>query len=155
MIKNGKKPLSTKGTPEVMESYDDLFGNRLSISPELKAELDAKGLVGRWVDAKKLYEFNGYHPKGWAPYKRVTQVGEKLDKQDFRFGSDPDGTVRRGTMILAAKSKEEVARHQRFLKQKAERFQSTTGSHAETLRKTVKEGRANSVVIEGYDEDDE
>lgn len=148
-IKQGKKPLSQRPTgPASLE--EDLFGNMLTLDPALKAELEAKGLVGRFVDAKRLADTGGFHPKGWVVYKRETS---EQSNADFRFGLQPDGTIRRGTVILAVKKKEQVARHREFLQQKADRYSQALyqKQKAQELRETV--GSA-AIVHEGYEENE-
>lgn len=149
-LKDGKKPLSAKPNPAVPK-YGDLFGDATTLSEELKKELEEQGLVGRWVDYKRLKEMDGYHTKGWILFRR--KKSDIIDSQEFRFGQNPDGIVRRGSMVLAAKTKEEVEKHKAFLKDKAERY----GKHfkkrqAAELRQLAKDGGLDTQVVEGYDD---
>jgi hypothetical protein len=98
-IKGNKVALSDK--QEL--TYADVFGDRSGMPDELKAELDAQGLVGRWLSAKKVYDNQGYHPKGWRVYKRKNAG---LTSNEFSTGKDPDGVVRRGDLILGVKTVE-------------------------------------------------
>lgn len=150
-IKNGRRPLPEKAQyAEPRE--DDLFGNMLKLDPALAAELEAKGLEPRFVDAKKLYEANGYHARGWTVYKRETASGT-IGSNEFKFGSDPDGIVRRGSLILAVKTKEQAERHREFLRRKAALQSSVVPKAAEALRRSARESNIDTVVAEGYDED--
>jgi hypothetical protein len=155
VMKQGKKPLASRPKPGGIK-YDDLFGNNLALSPEMQKELDEKGLVGRFVDAKKLFENGGYHPKGWVPYRREKKSGDILDKDEFRFGSDPSGVIRRGSVILAVKRKEEVEKHREFLKQRAALYnpQTMQDEKAEELRRFSKTNRLDTVIHEGFEEND-
>ena len=147
-LRGGRKPLTAKRPVPVL-SEGDLFGNALSLDPMLKAELDAQGLEGRFVDAAKLFQMGGYHPKGWTVYKRKTASGT----MEFKFGNDPDGIVRRGSMILAVKSKDQAEKHRAFLRQKAELYSSVIPRQAEELRKMARDNNVDVEVDESYDED--
>lgn len=148
----GRKPFKQAPRRQVKDlREDDLFGNMLKLDPDLEKELAEKGLEARFVDAGKLYAANGYHPKGWTVYKRQTASGT----MDFKFGNDPEGIIRRGTMILAVKSKEQAERHREFLRQKAELYNSVVPRMAEELRRTAKENNVDAYVDETYGEDDD
>ena len=149
--KNGKKPLATRPPQSVDIQADELFGNACSISPELARELDEKGLVPRFVDAKKLYEMNGYHPKGWVPYKRDMSI---VGKEDFKYGSDPSGIIRRGSLILAVKTKEQAAKHKAYLDQRAGRAKTFNTEKAKELRDFGRSHNLPVEVHEGYEEND-
>lgn len=151
-LKQGKKPLSTKPSQSVLTD-DDVFGNALTISSELKAELEDQGLSWRFIDSKRLYEMNGYNDKGWEPYKRRNATIQ--DKQDFRFGKDPEGVVRRGSLILAVKSKEKAELHRNYLRQKAERYSHFNRKKADELRAFARENRVESAIHEGFEENDD
>jgi hypothetical protein len=156
-LRQGRRPLSTKPQAPVM-NYDDIFGNNLTISKELQAELEQKGLVARFVDAKKLHEFNGYHPKGWVPYKREKKIGSAtMDGDEFKFGNDPSGCIRRGSLILAVKTKEQAQKHRQFLDQRAEHQLSSNNDavRAQELKQFAREKGLDTKVIEGVDDNDE
>jgi hypothetical protein len=84
---------------------------------DIQKELDDKGLVGRFVSVKLLEEYNGQHPKGWRVYKR-----DKVENSAYTaiFGKDHDGYVRRRSLILAVKSKDEVDAHKMYLNKLAD-----------------------------------
>lgn len=143
-IINGKKSVSEKPSPHI----HDIFGNALEIPAQVQAELDSKSLVGRWVNATKLKEMGGYHKSGWRPFISETY------KNDFKFGSDPDGVVRRGDCILAVKTKEEVERHQAYLHSRANLQKDSNKSRAEELRSAMKSSGLGSRVVEGWGDDE-
>lgn len=142
-IINGKKPISSKPT-----NSGDLFGNALNIPPVVQAELDEKGLVGRWVNAIKLQQMGGYHPKGWQPFR-----SEKY-KSDFKFGSDPDGVIRRGDCILAVKTLEDVETHKEWLANRVAVQRDTNKVKAQEFRDAMRQSGLNSKVVEGYGDDE-
>ena len=129
--KNGKKPLSARA-PLAPITAESEFGNALTIGPDLKKELEDQGLVGRFINAKQLYDFQGYHPKGWIPYKR--KQCDTIGSVDFVKGSDPSGIIRRGDCILATKSVAQVDRHRQLLKEKAARLSGYTKEAATSLQ---------------------
>lgn len=149
-MKNGKKPISSQQQPSFV-ARDDVFGSALTIPLDLQQELAGKGLVGRWINATELAKFQGYHPKGWTPYKRQSGANQS----EFKFGNDPDGIIRRGDCILAVKKDEDVAKHRQYLQQAADRQNKSVKGHANELRQTIKEHGVKSSVVEGYDDNDE
>jgi hypothetical protein len=144
------RPISEKKTPQTVVT-EDLFGNRLGIPAEVQKELDEKGLVARWLNAAKLAENQGFHKKGWRVYRSENYKG----MDGFLFGSAPDGTVRRGDLVLGAKSKDEVRQHKAFLKNAADRVM---GSHkqkaAQELKSMLKQNNSNGSVLDGYEDNE-
>lgn len=145
MIKQGKKPFSTRQVAQIRA--EDIFGDPLKLDDELKKEIEEAGLEARFVDAKQLYDFNGYHKNGWAPYKK--KAGDKID---FKYDKDPDGVIRRGTLILATRSKEVCEKHRALLAQKADRAAQVTKTHADELRQMARDRNTDVSVSEGYEE---
>lgn len=150
-LKNGRKPIRNKQQAEYINE-EELFGNPLKLPPSLEAELKAAGLEWRFIDSKKLYQNHGYHDKGWTPYKRDAS---ETTKADFKEGADPDGVFRRGSLILATKSKEACEKHRQVLRQKADRQKSYNKSKAAELRQMAKESfkDAKKVIYEGYEDE--
>lgn len=150
----GKRPLSQKNqTLTKIIREDELFGNMLKLDPELESELKSKGLAWRFVDAKKLLESGGYHAKGWSVYKR-TGSSDTIGSSEFKFGSDPDGIVRRGSMVLAVKTQAQANLHKEFLRQKAERYSAIVPQAAEALRQAARDNNVDTIVDDTYDEND-
>ena len=153
-LKQGKRPINQK--PKQLRE-EDIFGNPLTIPPAIQAELKEKKLEGRFIDAKKLYENHGYHPKGWIPYKRSTPKSGTIEVEsvDFKSGSDPDGTFRRGSLILAVRSIDASNQHRELNRQKADRQRGHMKSRAAELRQMAREnfGEAKRVIYEGYEDE--
>lgn len=150
---NGRKPFSSKGKPAPMNVLtDDIFGNTLSIPPEIQKELKDKGLVGRFVRAGLLYANQGYHPKGWRAYKR--DAGAKVEGVEFKTGSDPEGLVRRGDCILAVKTVEEHEKHVNWLEAKADRYKGYSKRKQKELQDYAQDAGVKTLVDEGYDGDE-
>jgi hypothetical protein len=127
-LKDGKKPLSQKPTPTMLEDGFD-FGNKLYIEPSLKAEAKAKGLEIRFINAKKLMENSGYHENRWVPY--LVEKGTNGTLSGFKFGNDPDGVLRRGDCILAARPIETGDAHRKTLHNRASRYSQEAQKNAE------------------------
>lgn len=141
----GRKPLSTKAQPKTrMGSYSQ---NLLDIPAGIKAELEAKGLEGRWISFKQYADNYGHHRNGWSIYKPDTKSPESV-----LFGNNPDGIVRRGDLALAARSKEHCEEHRDILKERADRqSKGFKKAKADELRQLAQSG-ADAEVFEGYDE---
>lgn len=150
-IINGKVALSTKSGPSLKET-DDIFGNALAIGDQLKEDLRKQGLVGRWVNAKKLAEFGGYHPKQWRVYTNK-ESGTIMGAASLS-GTDPNGVIRRGDCVLAVKTAEQVAAHKAHLQAKADKYKNFKKQKAAELRQFAKENNIKT-VIDDEDEFDE
>lgn len=146
--KDGRKPLSSKPVQSHLVT-DDIFGNPLGIPADIKAELDSKGLTGRWLNAIELGKFQGYHKRGWKVYKRTSAPS---DIMSFKIGNDPDGVVRRGDCILGVKTSDEIALHRKHLQQKAQHGYSVNADKANELRSALGNAGIKAKIHEGYDE---
>lgn len=151
-IKNGKKPLSAKTSPAI--SYDDIFGNALNLPENLKKELEEQGLEGHFIDAKRFYDMGGYHPKGWTLYRSKNKNSDTISLQDFGLGRDPEGVIRRGSLILAVKTKEQAEAHREFLRSRANKVKTVNREKAEELRSMARSAQMKATIIEGYEENE-
>jgi len=146
-VKNGRVPLSQKKRP----SFKASFSNRLGLDDALIEEIESQGLEYRWVDANKMYLNQGYHPNGWGAYKR------KVGTTDFKYGNDPDGVIRRGSMILAVRSKDLCQEHRDYLQEKADTLvgrdrKAAMRRHARELQDMAGQGVKISVGDEDQDD---
>jgi ribosomal protein L30E len=153
IIKDGKKPLSSKKKPEINQiTADDLgFGNALHLPPALQQELDDQGLEGYWMNATQLFHMGGYHPKGWMPYKRKG-VGASLS--EFKIGTDPDGIIRRGDCILGVKTTTQAAKQREFLQERSSNLKKNNESKAKELKQYARQQGVEITVHEGYEENE-
>jgi len=147
---NGKKPLSTKSAPILS---DDYFGNRLALPADIQKDLDERGLVARWASAVELNKNQGYHTKGWIPYKR--KKSDTMDTKDFLGGQDPEGYVRRGDAVLVYKTSEEAEKQRSFLRDRAQRQLGYGKRQAAELKHMIREGGLEGKVHSGYDSDED
>jgi len=154
MTKQGKKPLASKPKPtSTLVNHDEIFGNPLTISPELQKELDSQGLVPRFIDYKQIKDMDGYHTKGWKVYRK--KKSDIIDSQEFKLGSAPDGIIRRGSLVLAVKTKEEASKHRRYLDERASLQRSSFQKDAANkFKQDLKNARLDSQVIEGYEDNE-
>lgn len=151
-IKDGKVPSSSKGTSA---DFKDLEFNLLAVDPELKAELDRKGLAYRFINAKQYQQNYGFHRTGWRVYKREATASS--GSMDFSMGTDPEGYVRRGDLILAVKPKEMQEAHKQKIRAKTERYNNATKrnrENADVLRAMAKTGGLDLTIEEGYGAED-
>jgi hypothetical protein len=156
-IKNGKKPLSSKAqTAAAPISIDDVFGNALGLSADLLKILDKEGYAHRFVSAAAIEQSSGYHQSGWKP---VSQAQLKkwghatMDSHSFSFGTDPEGYIRRGDLVLALRPQALNEKHRAYLAQEAQRGQHVQKKHAEELRRQVADAGADIKIHEGFDDD--
>lgn len=143
---NGKAPLSTKknaarGTFSYQASLLDIPGN-------IKQELEAKGLEGRWISFKTYADNYGYHKQGWTVFKSDSSTLPTGVLQ----GSNPDGIIRRGDLVLACRTKEACDEHRQILQDRADRAKGYNKAKADELRQLAKENSVDAKIYEGYDE---
>lgn len=152
MTKQGRKPLPESTKLTEAQLAEDIFGDATKLDPPLQAELKEQGLVGRFVDAKQLYQMNGYHKNGWMPYKR--KAAGTMGLSDFKYGTDPDGIVRRGSLILAVKTADAHRKHKLLLEHRAARYKAVQKNEADAMRAFQQDRQIDSQVVEGYDENE-
>lgn len=87
--------------------YDDTEEN--DIDGVLKKELEGQDLEYRFVDFKQAKSLGGASRSGWRIYKRKSPDPRI---QGIESLADPDGLVRKGTLVLAVKHKQ-LAQKQR------------------------------------------
>ena len=128
MTREIKKSLPVKPAPKVseknksaMDNYDiDALSDPFIVPEAVKKELEAQGLVCRWISEQHLKDFGGVHRSGWIPYMRPKDA--ELTTYEKLFGKDSSGFVKKGNLILGVKTKEDAARHKRYLKEEAKRM---------------------------------
>lgn len=145
MSKNEKRQF-TKEEP-VIFNPNEMYASMLEVPEGIKTELDAKGLVPRWINATELSRQFGFNKSGWKPYKPDTKVSLTGD-----YSGDPEGYLRRGDLILAVKSKTEHAIHKKKLQYKADLYKGYNTQKAQELRSFMRDAGIKTKVVEGYDE---
>lgn len=99
---NQKPQGATKFTQPI---YDEQDENDIDVV--LKKELAEKGLEYRFIDFKKARENGGRSNRGWVMYRRDSK---DPTLQGIEALADPDGLVRRGSLVLAVKTKQGAER---------------------------------------------
>lgn len=151
--KKGRKPLTSK-KKSVDLNPDTVFTNRLMIPEGIQATAEKNGWELRWVDAKELYTNGGQHKNGWIPYIQPKDEAAK-DNYGFKFGNDPDGVVRRTSVILAYRPVDQGEKHRNYLKLRATKLAGSYNKDAANeFRKQAKQENINVEVIEGFDENE-
>jgi len=124
------------------------------LDPEVAKELEEQGLEARYVNIKLMGRNGGTHPRGWRPYKR--QKSESSTRDEYLFGKDPEGYVRRGDLVLAVKTKEEVSKHRAYLdyEAKSHSVNRIIKNKRKEMREMIKnQGMGDYVTLhEGYEE---
>ena len=146
-IQNGKVPLAQK--TKVYRTEADLFGDPLSINPELKAYFESKSLAYRWIDYQKVVSYGGAHERHWRPIPRKECVTVNALPT---FGNDAEGYFRSGSLVLAVRPQSLSDAHKQLLEQKAQRLKGIQKSQAEELRQQAKSQGIAATITEGYDE---
>jgi len=142
----GRKPIEQKPTID-MDAWSPLGKNALSLPPRLLKLGEEEGIEFRWLRYSHIEANSGQHDKGWQVYK----IGnpDDLGLTDFHVGKNPDGTLRRGRMVLGYKPKQAAQYHRQVLKDRADR-QWTSPASKENVKHKARE--AGSKVYEGYDD---
>lgn len=126
---------------------ENIFANRLSIPKELKEELTAKGLEWRFINYKELVAEQGYHKWGWTPYK--PEKTDKINKEEFFLGKDPDGYFRRKELVLAVRSTAAGNKHRELLEVKRHRLNKAVNKqYGEELNQFAKDAGLKTKIVQ-------
>lgn len=131
---------------------NDFYHDQLKIDDELIEEMTKKGFEWRFINALD-FQKKGFNKSQWTPYKR--DKTEPTSSQSKIFGSDPDGFIKRGDLILAVKSSEKAQAHRAFLDQRSQQLSKAVGSYgADELKKAFRDAGVNAKVLTGYDDEE-
>lgn len=146
--KQNQPTISEKQESQKKSQVDPGFSlDPMSLDAELAKEIESKGFVGRFISVKQLERNGGRHNKGWRPYKR-DKISTELSGI---FGRDPDNYVRRGDLILAVKTQEEVNSHKAYLRQEADAssVNNSIKRQKEQLKQAIRSnGKSESMYVE-------
>lgn len=155
-VKNGRKPVRLNKPAPIVA--DDIFQNPLGVDEDLKSLLESKGFAIRFINHKQYADFGGSHPAHWKPIskKKLKELGyDTMDVHDFSNGSDVDGYIRRGDLVLAVRSKEINEKHNQYLRQEADRVSSQhtdSAQSAELSEFTQRNGLGSSARVMSKEE---
>ncbi len=151
-VKGGRKPLSQKRKSAVINP-DEIFNNTLNIPADVKAHAEKEGWELRFVDAQEMFRNGGQHKRGWMPYKRPKELA--ADDHGFKFGNDPEGVVRRTSLILAYRPVAQGDKHRAYNKQQADRMAGAFRVKEEgRLRQEARESGLPVEILSGYDDNE-
>ena len=146
------KNMKTKRPHPLAALTNNDFGNRLRLPHGLATYLKSKGFEFRFVDAKMLEGNGNLHPWGWQVFK--ANAADFKDFSDTVNGMSPDGTVRRGTLILGFRPTALGAQHRGIIAARNKAYRDVQRQHAEELRSVARSAGidAESAVTEGYED---
>lgn len=122
----------------------------LAIDPAVVSEIKRQGKVHRWINAKTLKDNYGYDARRWVPFKYEGKMTEA-----FGF-TDSEGFIRRGDLVLAVRDLAVAAAHKAKLDRKNKTLAAAQDRvAADELRKKMREAKIDSLVVDGFDEDEE
>jgi hypothetical protein len=142
---DGKKHISEKPKAKPIKAGFTPM-NLLDVPPDVQADLNARGLEARWVDAKTFASNGNIHKNLWELYKRpdvtVSAGANPLT------GLPPDGTVRRGTVVLAVRSVEMGDGHRAELKKKIDRAKGSVKQQGAEMKALARKGGLDERIID-------
>ena len=153
MSKAGKTPISVKqAASEYDFGHDDLDYSIFKIDPQLQEELNKKGLVARWINARTYTQGGNFHRSGWQAYRRTT--GSDRSSADFAMGVSPEGFIVRNDLILAVKPKDVQERWAKKIRARTEAQNGASANRGRELKESAERAGVNIKVHEGYEEND-
>lgn len=119
----------------------------------VKRDIEKQGMVCRWINAKKLQENYGFDRRQWKPYKKAT---DSIASSNSFGGTDSEGFVRRGDLILAVRPKALQDKYSEQISNKNKSLQKVHQKQAaaEIKQKLQESGTRGIKVLEGYDENE-
>lgn len=148
--KGGRVPVSEKDE-SLGFSFAEFDQSILNLDPEIKSELDKKGLAYRWINATHYKASGNFHKNGWRVY-RYEGASDQRGSLDFAYGVSPEGYIIRGDLVLAVKPKEQAERYKQYLAHRATLQSGKSKDVADTFKKMARESGA--AVLEGYEENE-
>lgn len=142
-MKPGKEPIKNKKYEKLLETSSS-EQNKLALTAEQQEYIDANGLEVRFIKKKDYLAANNFHRTGW-----------KLISDSEMPGSNADGLVEVGDLVLAVKSKAAQAAHRAELKRKTERYTDpdrVNRQAADELKQSARASKLNAQIHVGYEE---
>lgn len=155
-IRQGKRPVSQKRQRPAPINPNDIFRDPIGLDDELKATIVSKGYAYRFINYKQFVDMGGTNTHYWTPVKRskLKEWGyDMIDGNEFTSGSDVDGYIRRGDLVLAVRPKAIQEKHKAYLAQENARVADLQGAHADELREIVRDSGGR--IHEGYEDEEE
>lgn len=146
-----KAPSKAPAQPKY-NSLDDIFGSPAKIPNDVQAELDEKGLEGRWINWQKYQSYGGTHRRGWVPFKSESRA----KFANPILGDDSNGYIRRESLVLAARPKELGDKHREYLRERAQMLnpgRAAKEARDELQQRIKDQGLEKSARILGYSDE--
>lgn len=154
-IKKGQNPtrpnVSAKTEEVTLENFSE-FLNQPSLTDlpaNVKKELADKKLEGRWIDMVQWRKNQGFHKRGWAPYKFDCLTGQPASPL-LDSNGQYEGYLLRQSMVLAVKTSEEAQKRRNFINART-KLQSNPG---QMHQKALKDALGPAAKVIGYEESD-
>ena len=122
--------------------------DKLSLDPELEAELKSKQLVPRYIN-RAQYASDGYHGRDWVPYRR-----DSRPKKSGTGNIDSSGYTIHKDLILAVKPVAWNDKHREFLKERTARQANPEAMAAEQMKEQLDRSGYKAKVDTGYGKDE-
>lgn len=141
-MKKGKEPASKKF--EEVNLSPSHTPNLLTIEDSIKKHLDVEGLGYKFINDTTLRRNYGFNKEGWKPHKFPETIR----------GTDPEGYLRRGDLVLASQPIGDVDMKRAIIKKRTEAYKHFNKEKANELRQLSRDGGLDMEVHEGYDENE-
>jgi hypothetical protein len=148
-----KQPIAERPTtPNPYESY--YSQNMLDVDKDIRSDIEKKGMECRWIDTKEFTASGNQHRHFWTPYKREVKPGtsETRATMDIKHGNDPEGFIRRKSLILAVRPKQLGDAHRQQIAARTERLHQSSRAQVAEMKRLARQ--AGSKVYEGFDDED-
>lgn len=142
-MKPGKEPIRNKVYESLLET-SALSKSKLALSEIQRDYVKQNGLEVRFIRKKEYLEANNFHRTGW-----------KIVQDKDMPGSNAEGLIEIGDLVLAVKTKEAQRVHRAELKSKTERHtdqKRVMQEAAAKLRDSARAANLNAQIHEGYEE---
>lgn len=150
--KNAKRS-KPKATPFVNTTGNIFGAGMLDVADHYLQEAAAAKLELRWVSAKEMKENHGQHRRRWVVYKFKSKPDYgTMDKERFAFDVDPEGIVRRGDMVLAARPIEWGDQHREMLAEKRDLYSRYADTKKQEFKDYVRENARGAIKVDMDDE---
>lgn len=140
-MKKGKEPVKAK--------FDDMDSpanhpSLLTLDDSIKKILDTAGLGYKFISDVNYRRNYGFNKENWKPHQFDKNVK----------GTDHEGFLRRGDLILASQPASDVAAKKARLRRKTDAYKHYNKEKANELRQLARDSGLDMKVHEGYEENE-
>lgn len=145
-----KAPNKTKQSKNPKMNPAKFYQDKLEVPAEIQAELLKQGLHGRWLNRTQLQKSFGFHRSGYRPYIHKDAKGNTLGSKNPFSGTDAEGLISRGDMVLGVKSIEDYHEHKEHIKYLTKLTQGYNKRAAQELQELSNTYGVETDIDEGY-----